>query len=374
MILLGFYITAIYCALILGFLIGSYRIREIKTFISNEERGFSIIIPFRNEETRLPALLNNLVELEYNRTRFELLLVNDNSSDRSLEIVKNFISPSGISIHVLQAVRTSNSPKKDAITTAIKQAKFDWILTTDADCNVSKNWLNSFNSVISKQGYHLIVAPVCLQGSDSFFNAFQKLDFLSLQGATIGAFGIEQPFLCNGANLCYQKKVFEQLNGFEGNTSIASGDDIFLLQKVIRSNKYKIGYLKSKDAVVRTYPEPTLKSLIEQRKRWAAKASAYQQFFSKLVALMVFSMNAILLLLLILSCVGLFSWQHLLIYFILKLSVDLLLLIKTATFFSQMQVLKWYLASSLIYPFFTMFVAISSLFTDYQWKGRVFKK
>ena len=65
----------------------------------------------------------------------------------------------------------------------------------------------------------------------SFLENFQLLDFLSLQAATLGGFGIKKPFLCNGANLAYKKTVFTKLNGFQGNENIASGDDIFLFEK-----------------------------------------------------------------------------------------------------------------------------------------------
>ena len=78
---------------------------------------------------------------------------------------------------------------------------------------------------------------------------FQQLDFLSLQGATIGSFGIKKPFMCNGANFAYTKAFFKELNGFEGNENIASGDDVFLLQKAIQRDKNDVDFLKSKSIV-----------------------------------------------------------------------------------------------------------------------------
>jgi hypothetical protein len=62
---------------------------------------------------------------------------------------------------------------------------------------------------------------------------FQQLDLTSLQGATIGSFGLNKAFMCNGANFAYTKSLFEKLNGFDGNNKIASGDDVFLLQKAV---------------------------------------------------------------------------------------------------------------------------------------------
>jgi hypothetical protein len=69
---------------------------------------------------------------------------------------------------------------------------------------------------------------------------FQQLDIASLQGATIGSFGINKGFMCNGANFVYQI-LFQELNGFHGNDTIASGDDVFLLQKrLLNSLKSKL--------------------------------------------------------------------------------------------------------------------------------------
>ena len=76
----------------------------------------------------------------------------------------------------------------------------------------------------------MIVAPVSLESNTTFLQQFQLIDFLSMQGATIGGFGIQQPFMANGANLAYQKELFIKLNGFENNNTIASGDDVFLLE------------------------------------------------------------------------------------------------------------------------------------------------
>jgi len=117
-----------------------------------------------------------------------------------------------------------------------------------------------------------------------------------------------------------------------------------------------------------------VQALIEQRKRWAAKSSGYRLFFSRLLTLSAFAMNALIVLLTLLSLFDAFSWWHLALLFMAKWIVDLLLLVKTASFFEQKTVLKWYPISSLIYPFFTMFVALSSLFSNYNWKGRTFKK
>ena len=105
----------------------------------------------------------------------------------------------------------------------------------------------------------MLAAGVFYKSTPSFLAAFQQLDFLSLQGTTIGSFGNNQAFMCNGANFCYQKAFFYELNGFDGNDKIASGDDVFLLQKAIQKDSKNVRFLKSELAIVQTGTEKTWK-------------------------------------------------------------------------------------------------------------------
>ena len=136
----------------------------------------------------------------------------------------------------------------------------------------------------------------------------------------------------------------------------------------------KIYYLKSTQAIVWTKPVYTIYELLQQRIRWAAKTSRYKYGFSKFVALIVFSMNAVLLSLLILCILGKLKWSYLFLLYGIKFIIDGVILYKTASFFEQKQVLKSYFISSIIYPFFTMFVALASLSTGYRWKDRSYKQ
>jgi len=381
MIVLISVVTLIYCGLILLFIIGFDRIELFETKNTVPQNSFSIVIPFRDEEGALPDLLESLKQLNYPSDKYEIIFIDDDSKDNSIEIIKKGLDTKSVKtdstqpdIIVLNNNRKTNSPKKDAINTAIDNAKFDWILTTDADCILSINWLKTFDAFIQERQPKMIVAPVTYTTCNSFFERFQLLDFLSLQGVTIGGYGIKKPFLCNGANLCYSKTAFNEINGFEGNTNIASGDDIFLLEKIVKKHPEKVFYLKSKEAIVTTKPQPTIKQLLNQRIRWASKSTASKNSFNKFVGASVLSMNILLIVLFLLTTVDAFKWQYLLSIFALKFVIDFLLLHRTTRFFKQIHILPNYILSSFIYPVFTMFVVITSLTSSYNWKGREFKK
>ena len=379
MLLISILITFLYCILIILFFIGFDLVQPFHLKKNETAPTFSILIPFRNEVIELPYLLESLSKLEYPNDKYELIFINDDSNDDSVNIINNFIDKRPFDsaqgdIRVINNTRKTNSPKKDAINSAIEQAKYDWIITTDADCIVPKKWLQTFDSFIEEKQPQLIVAPVTYHSNAGFLEQFQLLDFLSLQGTTIGGFGINKPFLCNGANLCYNRQTFFEVNGFEGNTHVASGDDIFLLEKIIEKYPDKVHYLKSNEAIVITKPQPTFKQLLHQRVRWATKSTAYKNWFSKLVSIIVLAMNFLLLFLFAGSIFQMISWQLFIVLFGTKFAIDLLLLFKTTAFFNQQKVLKHYLLSSLVYPVFIMFVVIVSLKSGYSWKGRQFKK
>ena len=386
MIIISGVILVLYCSLIIAFIVGFDRVENFSKTNITPTTKFSVIIPFRNEAVNLVDLLESISSLNYPKELFEILLVDDDSEDESVMIIKDFIGKSlneagpdylqktPVDLNILKNMRKSTSPKKDAIETAIMQANSDWIITTDADCIVPENWLQIFDDYIQKYQPKLIAAPVTYSVKRSFLEQFQLLDFLSLQASTIGSFGIGKPFLCNGANLCYEKQAFNMVHGFEGNEHIASGDDIFLLEKMLKQYPDKVHFLKSHEVIVKTEPQKSFKELLSQRLRWAAKTTAYTSRFAKFVGVAVLLMNLLIVMALILLIFDLFQWKLLLSIIIIKLIVDYILLDKAYRFYKQHLLLRYYWVGSLFYPFFSMFVAIVSLQTTYSWKGRPFKK
>ncbi|MCF6348055.1 MAG: glycosyltransferase [Flavobacteriaceae bacterium] len=374
MIIVSVIIVIFYSCLIIAFIIGFDKVENFNPEGSVSKTKFSIVIPFRDEAQALPVLIKSLKQLKYPSDKFEIIFVDDDSQDDSINIIQRGFDCAQPDIRILENERKSGSPKKDAVETAIAQANFDWVITTDADCHVPQDWLEVFDAFIQQYQPKLIAAPVTYNIINSLLEQFQLLDLLSLQGSTIGGFGIDKPFMCNGANLCYEKQAFLDVNGFEGNEHIASGDDIFLLEKMIANYPDKVHFLKSDTAIIRTKPEVTLKKLISQRIRWAAKATSYKNNFSKLVSIAVFSMNLLLIILFLGNIIGYYLWLNFIIIFLIKFCLDFMLLFKTAIFFKQQSVLKHYFWSSFLYPPFTIFIALSSFTSSYSWKGRTYKK
>lgn len=380
MLLLVFFglIAAAYLGLVLAFIFGWNKVPEFKIKGRSSENTFSIVIPYRNESENLSRLFKSLSSLNYSSRKFEILLVNDESKDDSKQIAKAFQNNfQELNIQLIENVRKKNSPKKDAITTAIGISKFDYIATTDADCIVPSKWLQFFDECISTSNSKMMAGPVGFIQQTGikkpYFQNFEEMDFMSLQASTLGSFGIEKAFMCNAANMCYEKETFLHEAGFDEDEKIASGDDVFLLQK-LRKKGFEVSFIKSEQAAVFTNYQKSLKSLLNQRIRWAVKTTSYPSFFAKFTGVIVFLMNFSLIAFTGLAFLELISYQFLMLIFLLKFNVDFVLIYKSAKFMNRESLMRHYLWSSIVYPFFTVYVAVFSLFNGYEWKGRRFKK
>lgn len=372
-----YFILAAYCFFILQLI---YGFDKIKTFVSTNDKpktAFSIVVPFRNEAKNLPKILQSFSKLNYPHELIEIIMVDDFSTDNSERICIQWrMNHDSLDTTLLENLRLTNSPKKDAIGRALPIAKHDWIVTTDADCIVGKNWLLTLDNFIQQnKNVEMIVGAVVYKTKNNWFHQFQQMDLLSLQGATIGSFGIGKPFMCNGANFAYTKKLFNELEGFGGNFEMVSGDDVFLLQKAIAKVPEKVHYLKNTSSIVKTKPENDLYKLFMQRVRWASKTSNYKGIYPKMLAFVVLMMN----LSLVVVCLSIpfhettIGIQNLAFAFLIKYCIDYILLFKTNSYLRNGAFLLP-IASSLIYPFFSSLVGIYSLFGSFTWKDRTFKK
>jgi hypothetical protein len=135
-----------------------------------------------------------------------------------------------------------------------------------------------------------------------------------------------------------------------------------------------VHYLKSEHAIVKTNPAASLPSLIQQRLRWASKTSRYNNWFAKLIGLSVVFANLVCIALIPLVLANSMATKTALALFIIKFSIDFLLLFKTARFFKIETLLLSYIVSSFLYPVFSVYIALMSLFKSYHWKGRTFSK
>ncbi|MDC8001727.1 glycosyltransferase [Aequorivita todarodis] len=380
--ILGFFILFAIYFYSMVFIVLGYR--NVRFFSSSEMADkpkeirpatrFSVVIPFRNEAENLPNLLKTIHGLKYPSEMFELIFVNDASEDISEAIISEAMEKSRFSIKLIQNERISNSPKKDAISKAIKNSDYEWIVTTDADCELPKNLLKTLDGFIQKSNPVMVCGPVIYKSNGSFIENFQQLDGLSLQAVTIGSFGLNNPLLCNGANLAYKKEAFLKVNGFSGNDHLASGDDIFLFEKLKKAFPKRVRFLKSEEAIVFTKPQQTWKTVINQRIRWASKTTKQNNPVSMFLGILVFLVN---LSVLAFPFFMIFDTGNLGFYLLLiaiKIIVDYVVIQQTASLFGNKLFFWKFLLQTYMYALIVLIVTLGSFRGNYSWKGRTFEK
>ena len=351
----------------------------------------SIIIPARNEEDNIGACIQSILNQSYSKNLYEIIVVNDHSTDSTASIVKTFNEPNIKCIDLINFIgNETNSFKKKGIEVGIAQANGELIITTDADCVAPPNWLQTITAFYEEKKPDLIVMPVSIFPSPSgvglgvrFIEIFQALDFMTLQGITGSAVHKKIHSMCNGANLAYTKKAFNTVNGFAGINNIASGDDMMLMHKIYSENKKGIVYLKSAAVIVQTKPVKTITEFINQRIRWASKADKYEDKRMLPVLIVVYFFNMLLLILPIVAILSnfkflIFNFQFSTLQFwfwvlLFKMVIEIIFLIPVAKFFNKLPLLFLF---PLMQPFHIIYTVIAGWlgkFGRYSWKGRQVK-
>ncbi len=364
-----------YCVLIIFY---RYWFLRLPKFVieqdSKPKTRFSIIIPARNEEENIQDCLLSVLYQYYPSELFEVIVINDHSTDTTEQIVR-VMQQSHSNLQLLNLTehldgQIINAYKKKAIELAIAQSTGQWIITTDADCLVTKDWLVAYNAYIVQKEPVFIAGPVMFTNNHSFLSVFQLLDFISLQGITAATVSAGFHAMCNGANIAYRKEVFYEVDQFTGIDHIASGDDMLLMHKM--KNKYpnKLGYLFCREAIVSTAPMANWKSFFNQRIRWASKADKYKDKSITWTLALVYALNASLFILLLCCPFVPFGFNKWILLLLVKTLVELSFMVLVAKFYQQQDMLGWFPFMQPFHIVYTVIAGWLGKFGSYQWKGR----
>ncbi len=355
--------------------------KRLKPYAINQgarisKHKFSIIIPARNEAGQIAVCIESIMANAYPADSFEVIVVDDFSTDSTAAIVTR-LKEKYSNLHIIRLAHWLSSPinsyKKKAIETGIEQSAYEWIITTDADCIVPCQWLENFDAYIQEHPAKLVAAPVMFTYNGSALQAFQCLDFLSLQGITAASVSAGFHSMCNGANLCYQKEAFHAVNGFAGVDDIASGDDMLLMYKIQQTYQNSCGYLFSSEAIVQTAPMPDWTSFINQRIRWASKANSYKDKRIFYVLLLVYFTNLFILSYVPIAVFDVSSLLWFIIFVIAKTVIEWAFMNRVARFYKMEKMMPLFLLFQPIHITYTVIAGWLGRFGSYQWKGRTVK-
>jgi cellulose synthase/poly-beta-1,6-N-acetylglucosamine synthase-like glycosyltransferase len=328
--------------------------------------GVSVILPVRDEEANLSRLFGDLLAQEYHRGDFEVIFVDDHSTDQTAYMLEGFCrARANFRIIHLQG---EPSGKKHAIAAGIEASRGEWIIQADADCRLPVHFISGHVGSASS-GADLVAGPVVVQPGKAVWDRLEALEHFGLVATALAAGVTGRPVMCSGASLSYSRKFF--LEVAPGLLSIphASGDDVFLLAEAKKRRK-NICFISEPGMVVTTAPAGGPGAFLRQRTRWGSKARHYRDADMLLVALLVWFTNTAL--------TGMFFasffiegvvWIFL-AAFAVKSFAEYLLLREVAERLRQKDIIVLFPVAALFYYFYVTLAGILSMAGSFSWKGR----
>lgn len=326
----------------------------------------SVIVAAKNEEENILRCLQSLSELEYPENKLEIIIVNDHSDDKTQEIIDSFIiDRKSFKCIVPEKEIGHLKGKANAIANGILASKNEIILTTDADCAVSKTWAKTIASYF--QPDVAIVNGFTNQLERNLFEAMQSKDFIYLLSVASGTINLGKPLSCIGNNMSYRRSVYEEIGGYE-KIPFSVTEDFKLLMAVHDLKKYKIIYPLDKNALVTSTPCGDYKTLYQQKKRWGiggldsdligfgVMASGFGAHLGMLVLPLFFNQ----------ATLSLALFKVIADYFFLKFVHAKLELKLRLSHFLVFEI--YFIIYVILLPFFVLFNQ------NVKWKGREFKR
>lgn len=331
-----------------------------------KDTKLTIIIPVRNEAKNIVKLLQDIDNQDYPYENFEVIIANDGSLDNTADLVLEFQEKAKYSLRLLNIFEENGtSPKKRAIQKSIEIASGKLIITTDGDCRVPQKWLSSIQQFYKSTDANLISSPVTFIDENNFWNTAQIIEFASLIGSGACSMYLNNPNMCNGANIAYTREVFEKVGGFAGNEHLASGDDEFLMHKIAQKYPNSVKFNANPDSIVKAKSQPDFKHFYQQRKRWASKWKHYNNWQVSALSIFIFAVNFGLI-----FTYFLLPLNISLGLFVLKFGAEFVFLSLIISYLGYLNKIFYIPIIQIFYPFYVVFFGLISQGKGYEWKGR----
>ena len=372
---ISFSILISYCLFLMVIIYGWFRIRDF-TYSGSDLIKVSVIIPVRNEQSNIIRILDSLAVQTYPAHCYEIIIMDDNSTDNTVQFVEEYKNAEKVNISIFQMANygsESGSPKKAAITKGVDLAFGEIILITDADVYIPETWIHSYSGAFLKSGAKFISGPVIIRARDSFYEEMQSVEFAVLVTTGASSLYLGYPNMCNGANLGFRKDAFKKVGGYEGNDRIISGDDEFLLFKMHKFFPDGILFLKSKNVLIQTKPVSNIKDFYHQRRRWSGKWSVHSNKNNKMLAIYVFIVNINFLLIPVFWLLGFVGVYLVFAAFLIKMCLEYFLIRSFYQEYSKQMKMIPFVVTSLLYSIYAITFGILANFGSYNWKGRNYK-
>lgn len=351
---------------ILFFWTGLFRLKRPK---SDAIPIISVVIAVHNEEVSLAGCLENLVSQTYPVDKFEIIIADDRSSDSTPAIIESFVKK----YPHIKSVRVDETedvvPKKFALSKALDIATGEIIASTDGDCSIPKNWLNSMSSYFTPD-VGFVIGHTNYRPAKSFWPGIDALDYLSQRALGSGFVGIGSVYTCTASNMAYRKDLYTNNRNEFLALKIRPAEDNFFLFCAKRKSSYTVAVATDTDSFIETDGASGFSHFVNQRFRWAAYGGNYVTLGMK----MFFIPSIIFFLSLLFTCVVSPIYplvlQPLLIMVAAKIIADFLFTTKSCVLFDRVSLIKYFLPLFFIHFILIPLIMIKGNFSTFEWKGK----
>jgi glycosyltransferase involved in cell wall biosynthesis len=277
LILILYFFIAVVAVQLVYYLIVFGKFAFAKVQKSNPKRiSISVIVCAKNEAENVVRFIPLLAEQDY--PDFEILLIDDASSDTTLEIFEEFEKQySNVRLIKVENNEAFWGNKKYALTLGIKASKKDYLVFTDADCYpTSKDWIKTMSSQFTMQKTIVLGYGAYEKVANSFLNKIIRFETLITAVQYFSWAKNGHPYMGVGRNLAYKKEEFYNVKGFINHMKIRSGDDDLFINQVAKSKNTAICY--SPESFTYSQPKTSFKDWFHQKRRHVSTARFYKSF------------------------------------------------------------------------------------------------
>lgn len=359
----------IYSCIVFYFLIGLFRLPVVH---NDRHYTVSVLVPARNESSNIVNCLESLWQQVYPKHLYEVFIIDDHSTDNTAGVVENFIGGKD-NFYLLRHHPDGITPtyKKQALKFGLKKVTGEIIMTIDADTVADPEWIQHMVEQYDEETglvAGLVTFPAVTE--ETIFHKLQTLEFAGIVFCGVGSLGNRNPLICNGSNLSYRRRAFDQAGGYDGNLHLPSGDDDLLLQNIHKRTDWKVNYSIRPGTINYTRPVNTIAGFLNQRARWTSKSIHYPKKWIFPLLFSIYMFYALIFVLLPLTLAGLFPVEFYITGILLKVVPELLIVLRGTAILGRRDLLRWFGVAQIFQIPYILYAGFMGFFNKFSWKDK----